>query len=210
MNKTLVLLLVPLLHFACGSPVAPPSKSSGTTKGSQNSEVKTETKDTHSGSTPTKPTVVTVEDDEVTTPPQPVTATFLSCGKPSIASLALNIDCVLKNDAGVRVDAATLGKRVVYGVDSTEKEDGVLISTIRPVDNKDYDVRYAVAAADVTKIDKVVDSSTFFVKVYDKDDKEVKGAVKSFLGIDLDIPPKEELLKMFSKGIEFGREILGI
>lgn len=155
--------------------------------------------------------VILEESEEEISIPAPVTATFLTCGKPHVLNLALNIDCALKDANGVRVEAKKLGKSVVYGVDSKEPNNDVLVTTVAaPPAEKDYDVRYAIFAKDINHIEKVVDSSTFFVTVRDDEGNVIENAVKSFLGVDIDFPSPDELKKMFLEKVGIGRDILGI
>ncbi len=135
------------------------------------------------------------EVSEVVTPPEAITGILLSCGKPGIADKALNIDCLLKDKAGVRVDPASLGSDVVYGQEATDKDDDVFVTVHEAKPNLPYDVRYTAKAKDVTKIKKVIDSTTFFAKVLDAEGKEIKNRIKPFRGIDLEFPTKAELLE---------------
>lgn len=214
----LALLLCPVLLIACGTSPTSESQSKPGQKTSKDSEVKNpSTPDGgaagHSGSNPgTSPNVGADdgEGDEKAIPPQAVTGAALTCGKPHILDSALNIDCMVKSATGDRVTLSDLGPRIDYGVDSTEKDDDVLVSVLEAQPDAAYDVRYAVRAKDVTKIDRIIDSSTFYVKVFDDKGEEVKGAVKSFFGIDLEMPTVAEMKKAFLDKTEEIRDIIGL
>jgi hypothetical protein len=198
-----VVLLCCLAAQGCSNPTTSatqnkkaqePSRASSDSKPSASGGSTTETK------TPVKTTTTTTADSvETVLPPQPVTGILLSCANPGIEDRSLNIDCMLKDEAGLRVEPATLGSRVAYTHEAMAKDDKVLVSVNEAGPNKPYDVRYSVRAKDVTKIERVIASTIFFAKVYDSEGKEIKNRVKPFLGFNLKLPSKSEILKKWNE-----------
>lgn len=186
-TSLLAFLLCPVFLFACGAPESSATRSKSTSS-TDSKDKDSNPKDSTDHNGQTGDSMKTTEEDEQAIPPQPLTGMFLSCGKPSVQALAMNIDCTLKNAAKQRVKPSEIADKLVYGVDSTKKDDEVLISTVEGDSNKPYDVRYAVKAKDTSKIESIVDSSTFFVKAFDDKGDEIKDAVKPFFGFDLEMP----------------------
>lgn len=190
-----------LVVLGCSNQSSSEAQTTSPKRGSSSQEVANSPTASNPPKSPTDSADLASEDSEVPSMPQAITGMLLTCNKPHVKDLALNIDCLIKDKLDQRVKASSLGSKVDYGIKSEKQDNDVLVSVLEAEEDQEYDVRYAVRAKDLSKIEKVIDSSTFFVRVFDDNGDEIKDAVKPFLGIDLEFPTWDEIKDKLSEGL---------